>query len=473
MFRVLRLLVAVGVLLAASLTGCILSAAEYGDVQQALAVERKALGNVGMMFGGIGLAMTALTVYAIRLRRSAAQLRIDHAADLLLIDALDQLRAAIAIFDHDMKAVHWNCGFEARFPALVPLLQHGATMSEAYTFGYRSGIFSSDLDCERIDDLARETMQKVLGGKSVQHMVTTPAGQTFDLGIFQLGARHFGAIWVDVTEVHRQQDRITAQSRELERKNRQLLAFSTVAAHDLKAPLRQQSMLLDFIREDMTAVGLTLPVEVRNHFDMLGDLSRRMSHLVGDLLAFAHSDHGQAAPVCFVPHLRLEAVVALAGVDPEMAVTIMPGMPMVEVEPNAFDMVMRNLITNAVKHHDKKAGQITIRAFRAQNEVVVEVEDDGPGIPLDLCDRVFEPFARLTQVEGTGLGLSLVHKAVTSWGGTVRLRAAPERGCIFSVTMPAAAYLTHDGGQKSGMWSGGGAAGMRSNADIEPAHVRL
>ena len=240
MFRVLRLFVAVGVLLAASLTGCILSAAEYGDVQQALAVERKALGNVGMMFGGIGLAMTALTVYAIRLRRSAAQLRIDHAADLLLIDALDQLRAAIAIFDHDMKAVHWNCGFEARFPALVPLLQHGATMSEAYTFGYRSGIFSSDLDCERIDDLARETMQKVLGGKSVQHMVTTPAGQTFDLGIFQLGTRHFGAIWVDVTEVHRQQDRITAQSRELERKNRQLLAFSTVAAHDLKAPLRQQ-----------------------------------------------------------------------------------------------------------------------------------------------------------------------------------------------------------------------------------------
>ena len=473
MFRVLRLLVAVGVLLAASLTGCILSAAEYGDVQQALAVERKALGNVGMMFGGIGLAMTALTVYAIRLRRSAAQLRIDHAADQLLIDALDQMRAAIAIFDHDMKAVHWNCGFEVRFPALVPLLQHGATMSEAYTFGYRSGIFCSDLDCERIDDLARETMQKVLGGKSVQQMVTTSADQTFDLGIFQVGARHFGAIWVDVTEVHRQQDRITAQSRELERKNRQLLAFSTVAAHDLKAPLRQQSMLLDFIREDMTAAGLALPVEVRNHFDMLWDLSRRMSHLVGDLLAFAHSDHGQAGPVCFFPHLRLEAVVALAGVDPEMAVTIMPDMPMVEVEPNAFDMVMRNLITNAVKHHDKKTGQITVRAFRALDEVVVEVEDDGPGILPGLCDRVFEPFARLTQVEGTGLGLSLVHKAVTGWGGTVRLRAAPERGCIFSVTMPAAAYLKHDSGQKEGMWSGRGAAGVRSDGGIEPARVRL
>lgn len=473
MFRVLRLLVAVGVLLAASLTGCILSAAEYRDVKVALPVQQRAFGNVGMMFGGIGLAMAALTVYAIRLRRSAAQLRIDHAADQLLIDALDQMRAAIAIFDHEMKAVHWNCGFEGRFPALVPMLQHGATMPEAYTFAYRSGVFCGDMDCERIDAFATEVMQRVLVGESVQQMVHTPTGDTFDLGIFRLGARHFGAIWVDVTDVHCQQDRITAQSRELERKNRQLLAFSTLAAHDLKAPLRQQSALLEFMLEDIAEAGLVLPVEVNNHFDMLTDLSRRMSLLVGDLLAFAHSDYGQAGPVCFSPPLRLEAVVALAAADPEMTVTIMPDMPAVEVEPNAFDLVMRNLITNAVKHHDKKTGQITVRAFTARGEVVVEVEDDGPGILPELCDRVFEPFARLTQVEGTGLGLALIQRVVTGWGGTVRLRAAPERGCIFSVTMPAAAHTKRDSIHKSSFWRGGVTSGLRSDEGIEPARVRL
>lgn len=469
MFKFLRLLLATAVLLAASLTGCILSAAESGSATGLPLARYAWFGNFGMMFGGIGLAMAALTVYAIRLRRRAVQLRIDHAADQLLIDALDQMRAAIAIFDHDMKAVHWNSGFEGRFPALVPLLEQGATMAEACTFAYRSGVFSCDMDCTQIDSFAAEAVQKVRGGQSVQEMVHTPEGGTFDLGIFRLGARHFGAIWVDVSELHRQQDRITAQSRELERKNRQLLAFSTLAAHDLKAPLRQQSALVGFMLEDIAEAGLILPAEVRGHFDMLTDLSRRMSLLVGDLLAFAHADQGQASAVCFAPQARLEAVVALAAVDPGMTVTITPDMPLVDVAPNAFDLVMRNLITNATKHHDRETGHITVRAYASQDMVIVEVEDDGPGILPDLCDRVFEPFARLTQVEGTGLGLALVQKVVTGWGGTVRLRRAPERGCIFSVSMPAVSYKRHI----SVGTDGGVTTPAPHEEGIEPATVRL
>lgn len=128
----------------------------------------------------------------------------------------------------------------------------------------------------------------------------------------------------------------------------------------------------------------------------------------------------------------------LAAPKSEIEIVIMAGMPEVRVDPTCFDMVMRNLITNAAKHHDKVGGKITIRGYRRQDQVVIEVEDDGPGIKVDDQERVFEPFSRLTKTEGTGLGLAFVQRTVVGWGGDISLGPAPVRGCIFGITLPAA-----------------------------------
>ncbi len=440
MSKLLRLLLAATVLLLASLGGCILSA--QTDVvisaQADSIFQHASFGNVVMMFGGFGLAMVSLTVYAARLRRSAARLRMDHAADQLLIDALDQMRAAIVIFDSDMNAVHWNSGFEGRFPQLVPLLKAGATLRRAFIFGWQNGVFATDMASGAVEAFVDITVQQLQDRQTVQQIIHTATGSTFDLGLFPLGGRHYGAIWVDVSNAHRQQERIAAQSRELEQKNQQLLAFSTMVAHDLRAPLMQQSALIGFIREDIGAAGLGVPLHVERQVALLEDLSRRMTLLVGDLLDYARADCDQAPPECFRPYARLEGIVALAATGPHMEVIIIPDMPEVQVEPNSFDMVMRNLVTNAAKHHDKPCGRITLRAHRTRTHVIIEVEDDGPGIPPAHRDRVFEPFARLTHVQGTGLGLALVRKTVLAWGGAIHLRNAPERGCIFSVSVPVA-----------------------------------
>ena len=138
-----------------------------------------------------------------------------------------------------------------------------------------------------------------------------------------------------------------------------------------------------------------------------------------------------------MPNARLDGVLKLAGLDPRMEIVVMPDMPAVQVEPTSFDMVMRNLVANAAKHHDRPSGRITLRAYQHQDEVCIEVEDDGPGIEQAQHARVFEPFARLTKVEGSGLGLAFVKKTVTAWGGRISLRAAPNRGVIVTVTLPA------------------------------------
>jgi two-component system sensor histidine kinase EvgS len=394
-------------------------------------------GNVAMMFGGIGLAFVSLSIYAVRLRRSSARLVVEHGADQLLIDALDKMRASIVIFDSDMKAVHWNSGFEERFPALVPVLARGGTLEQTCAVSFHTGVFVCARDALQIDEFAGAMVARVAAGHTEHQLVQCPAGDTFDLGMFRLGFRHFAAIWVDVTELHHQQARITEQSKELARKNEQLLAFSAMAAHDLKAPLIQQSALMDFILEDMSCAGLSLPADVSTHFATFGDLSRRMNGLVGDLLDYAKAESAEAEAECFAPDARLQDIVALAATGPDIDVVIQPGMPAVHVAPASFDMVMRNLIGNAAKHHDQVRGRISVRAYRQHDQVLIEVEDDGPGIATAQHARIFEPFTRLTRVEGTGLGLALVKKTVVAWGGEINMRNAGQRGSVFTFSLPA------------------------------------
>ena len=64
------------------------------------------------------------------------------------------------------------------------------------------------------------------------------------------------------------------------------------------------------------------------------------------------------------------------------------------------------------------------------------VRDDGPGIPAELRDRVFEPMVRSAQGDGAGLGLAIAREAVEQMGGTIAFEAAPERGTVFRFTIP-------------------------------------
>lgn len=401
-------------------------------------VEHPWFAKVAMIVGGIALAMVSLGIYAFRLHRRSAVLAAEFDTNQLLIDAFDQMRAAIVIFDADMRVVHWNRGFDARFPEMVPTLQGNATLEQVCAAFHLYGVIASDLDSSEISRLAAGTAQRLRGGEREQSTVHSRSGNSFDLSMFPLGARYYAAIWVDMTELHSQQKLLADQSTELVRKNQQLLAFSAMAAHDLKAPLVQQKMLMEFIAEDIDEAQLSLPSETEGYFATLSDLSGRMSLLVSDLLDYAKSDTKQAEPRCFIPNTRLEDIVKLAAPQSKMKIVIMPDIPAVQVEPTCFDLVMRNLISNAVKHHDKPAGTITLRGYRDGEYVVIEVEDDGPGIPASDELRVFEPFARLTKVEGTGLGLAFVKRTVTAWGGSIELRLAPVRGAIFSVSLPAA-----------------------------------
>jgi signal transduction histidine kinase len=113
-------------------------------------------------------------------------------------------------------------------------------------------------------------------------------------------------------------------------------------------------------------------------------------------------------------------------------------LPRVTVHGSELNQVWTNLLTNALDALEGRGGTITITTRRVGDSVLVEIGDDGPGIPEDVQPRIFEPFFTTKQVgEGTGLGLDIARRIVVGHRGMISVRSRPG-STVFSVTIPAA-----------------------------------
>jgi signal transduction histidine kinase len=112
------------------------------------------------------------------------------------------------------------------------------------------------------------------------------------------------------------------------------------------------------------------------------------------------------------------------------------GLPHLEVRGNELNQVWTNVLDNAADAL-QGTGTIWVRARRNDNDVVVEIEDDGPGIPVDVVGRVFDPFFTTKEPgKGTGLGLNISHNIVVQvHGGRFEVVSRPGR-TIFTVALP-------------------------------------
>ena len=104
-----------------------------------------------------------------------------------------------------------------------------------------------------------------------------------------------------------------------------------------------------------------------------------------------------------------------------------------------LQQVLLNLISNAIKHHDKDHGKINVSVEESKNQFVFTVTDDGPGIPKEFQGKVFKMFQTLKprdQVEGSGMGLAMVYKNIQLHGGKITLTSEEGKGASFQFTWP-------------------------------------
>jgi PAS domain S-box-containing protein len=233
------------------------------------------------------------------------------------------------------------------------------------------------------------------------------------------------------------EQRVAARTAELQHSNAALDQFAALVAHDLKAPLRGAAELTTWIGSDGDSL---LSARAQRYLTKLAQRLQRMETLLDDMLAYARAGRGRLAPEWVEIRGLLAETVEFLNLTPGFTVVLPPEPLRLYTEREPLATVLRNLIYNACKHHHAPAGgSVWISVEEEESLLRFVVADDGPGIAPQHHGAVFELFRTLrprAEVEGSGLGLSLVQKIVTGRGGSIELTSKPGAGATFTFTWP-------------------------------------
>jgi len=239
----------------------------------------------------------------------------------------------------------------------------------------------------------------------------------------------------------RQLDAARSETEQLMQLQREFVAD---ASHELRTPLTSVLANLELLQERLAREGAS--ADDHEMVDSALRSSKRMSRLVSDLLLLARADAGRTSARAEVD-LGEIATAAVAEVRPVANghhLSIREAEP-VAVRANSDELhrLAVNLLDNGVRH--TPAGtEIKVAVERRNGDAVLEVSDDGPGIPDGMEDQIFSRFVRgagpadVSGDSGTGLGLAIVKAVATSHGGDVEAGSSLAGGARFTVKLPAA-----------------------------------
>jgi PAS domain S-box-containing protein len=253
-----------------------------------------------------------------------------------------------------------------------------------------------------------------------------------EIGLNPVPADDGGLVLAAVTDITR---RSTMQL-ELRQANANLEEFTCAASHDLKSPLRGIADLMTWIVEDL---GDIANEEVRRNLGRVMDRVQRLGCVIDDLLAYAHAGTASSDAVTVDLRKLIDGVLAILPRPRGFNVSVRIDSQPFETVKAPLESVLRNLIGNAVKHHDRSSGNIDIRAQDVARYCELTISDDGPGIPPAYQERVFRMFQAPAAGahDHSGIGLALSKRLVEAHGGRIALESsAGVRGTTFRVWWP-------------------------------------
>lgn len=234
----------------------------------------------------------------------------------------------------------------------------------------------------------------------------------------------------------------------LEAVNRELEAFSYSISHDLRAPLRAISGFSQAVREDCSAL---LDEEGMRYLGLIQDNAHRMGRLIDDLLAFSRLNRqpivGARIDLTEMARTVFGDLTAHAP-DRKVSFTVHPVPPAWGDAP-MVRQVVENLLSNALKFtRTREEARIEFGHRTGAGGGAYYVRDNGVGFDMQYSDKLFGVFQRLhsvTEFEGTGVGLALVHRIITRHGGKVWAESEEGRGTTFYFTLPEEGPNEQDG----------------------------
>ena len=208
-------------------------------------------------------------------------------------------------------------------------------------------------------------------------------------------------------------------------------------AHDLNNPLASVVGFSDYLSE-----GVDIPPALAEPLLVIREEAERAAKIVKNLLSFARRQAEERQVQAVRP--VIESVIALLknqlmALKVEAVLDVDDTVPEIEMNANQLKQVFVNLLNNAAQAvaSTGRSGRVRVTVGRWLDGVAVEVADDGPGMPPEIANRVFEPFfSTKPEGEGTGLGLSICQGIVKEHGGRIAVETAPGAGATFTVQLP-------------------------------------
>jgi signal transduction histidine kinase len=237
-------------------------------------------------------------------------------------------------------------------------------------------------------------------------------------------------------ELKRKSVDLARANAQLERANHDLEEFAAIISHDLKAPMRALRFLADDIESEL---GQAMPEKAHEKLDRLKEQSRRMTDMLTALLEY--SSAGRKSEVLETVDTRavVRGIVGSVHRGAAFRIEVDGTWPVLTTLRAPLDLVLRNLIDNAVKHHDREDGLVHIAGADRADTFEISIADDGPGIAPKHREAILLPFRKLSeQSDGQGMGLAVVSRTLRLLGGRLDVLSCPEggRGVMFRVHWP-------------------------------------
>jgi signal transduction histidine kinase len=377
--------------------------------------------------------------------------------------------ASARVFDIDGNLLKESTGSEGLGPPRAGISDHGdmrvATERITSEAGNPTGYVQYGRSLDHVDDTIRRVWLLILGGIVGGTLLASLAGVAIagramrPIASLTATAREIaatrdpsrrmpapadddevGELALTLEEMLRSLDAARAEREGAMQKQREFVAD---ASHELRTPLTSVLANLELLQASLAGPGQG---EDREIVDSALRSSRRMSRLVSDLLLLARADAGRLDKHgrCDLAEIAGDAAAEAAPLLGERSLTIDNERPLrVEGSRDELHRMVLNLLDNAA-HHTPAGSRIELGLRTEGGDAVVEVADDGPGVPAEMREQIFDRFVRgegpadTADGTGTGLGLAIVSAVAASHGGSVEAAESHLGGALFRAKIPLA-----------------------------------